>query len=297
MLRLQPLRRPRRPHLLAALVRDKVALAAAACLVGIALVAVFAPLIAPHDPGEQHLTDVLMPPMWYEGGTDTYLLGTDELGRDLLSRIIFASRVSLVVALVVVAVTLVVGTLLGLVTGLVGGRLDQIVMAFTDATMAFPGLLMIMAVAAVLGGGLRTIIIALSIRYWTTYARVVRGMVISLKETDYVMASRNFGGNRRHEMMTHMIPNLLSPLAAVIPLELGRTMLSEASVSFLGFGVQPPTTSWGILVANGRDFIASAPWLIVYPGLALFVTIVAANMLGSWLRLAVDPLHRGKISQ
>jgi peptide/nickel transport system permease protein len=168
-------------------------------------------------------------------------------------------------------------------------------MAVTDAVMAFPGLLMIMAVAAVLGGGVTTIIVALSVRYWTTYARVVRGMVISLRESEFVLAAQVLGGSSWHAMRVHMLPNTISPLAALIPLELGRTMLAEASVSFLGFGVQPPITSWGLLVGGAQNYIASAPWLIIYPGLALFLTILAANVFGSWLRLAVDPIHRGRM--
>lgn len=277
------------------LVRDKVALAAALFLVAVVVMALLAPVLAPFDPAEQHLRDVLQPPIWHERGKAEYLLGTDGLGRDNLSRIIYAARVSLLVALSVVAITLVVGTLIGLMTGVLRGRVDQTFMAVTDAVMAFPGLLMIMAVVAVLGGGLTTIIIALSLRFWTTYARVVRGMVISLRETDFVLAGQVLGGTQWHAMRTHMLPNILSPLAALIPLELGRTMLAEASVSFLGFGVQPPTTSWGLLVGGARNYIAAAPWLIVYPGLALFLTILSANVFGSWLRLAADPIHRGRM--
>jgi len=273
------------------IIRDKFALASALFLVAIVLMAI----LAPFDPTELHLRDVLRPPAWQERGTSLYLLGTDGLGRDNLSRIIYSSRISLSVALAVVAITLVIGTLVGLMTGVLRGRVDQCFMAITDAVMAFPGLLMIMAVVAVLGGGLTTIIIALSVRYWTTYARVVRGMVISLRETDFVLAAQVLGGSQWHAMRTHMLPNIVSPLAALIPLELGRTMLAEASVSFLGFGVQPPMTSWGLLVGGARDYIASAPWLIIYPGMALFLTILSANVFGSWLRLAADPMHRGRL--
>jgi peptide/nickel transport system permease protein len=277
------------------LIRDKVALAAALLLAGVILMALFAPVLAPYDPAEQHLRDVLRPPAWHERGISQYVLGTDGLGRDNLSRIIYASRVSLLLALCIVAVTLVIGTLIGLLSGVLRGKVDQVFMAVTDAVMAFPGLLMIMAVAAVLGGGVTTIIVALSVRYWTTYARVVRGMVISLRESEFVLAAQVLGGSSWHAMRVHMLPNTISPLAALIPLELGRTMLAEASVSFLGFGVQPPITSWGLLVGGAQNYIASAPWLIIYPGLALFLTILAANVFGSWLRLAVDPIHRGRM--
>lgn len=283
------------PPLYRLILRDKVAFAAVLFLIAIVLVALFAPILAPFDPTEQHLRDVLRPPAWHERGKFEYLLGTDGLGRDNLSRIFFASRISIMVALTVVAITLVLGTLIGLMAGVMGGRVDQIFMAITDAVMAFPGLLMIMAVVAVLGGGVTTIIIALSLRTWTTYARVVRGMVLSLRENDFVLAAQVLGGSRWHVMRVHMVPNIISPLAALIPLELGRTMLAEASVSFLGFGVQPPITSWGLLVGGARNYIASAPWLIMYPGLALFLTILSANVFGSWLRMATDPMHRGRM--
>ena len=283
------------PPLYRLIVHDKVALAAVLFLLAIVVMALLAPVLAPFDPTDQHLRDVLRPPAWQERGSPQYLLGTDGLGRDNLSRIIYASRVSLLVALAVVAITLVIGTLIGLMAGVLRGRVDQGFMAVTDAVMAFPGLLMIIAVVAVLGGGLTTIIIALSLRFWTTYARVVRGMVISLRESDFVLAAQVLGGSQWHAMRTHMLPNIISPLAALIPLELGRTMLAEASVSFLGFGVQPPITSWGLLVGGARNYIAAAPWLIVYPGLALFLTIMSANVFGSWLRLASDPIHRGRM--
>lgn len=268
---------------------------AALFLLMIVIVAILAPVIAPHDAGEQRLANVFAPPAWEAGGSSAHLLGTDQLGRDLLSRMIFASRVSVVVALAAVGISLVIGTVIGLVSGYLGGRVDQFTMAVVDATMSFPGLLAIMAVAAVFGPGLWTIVIALSVRYWTTYARVVRGSVISLRETDFVAAARVIGGNRGHVMRNHLIPNVTSSLVALVPLELGRVMLAESTVSFLGFGVQPPTTSWGLLISQGRQFITSAPWLILFPGLILFLTIVSSNLLGSWLRLIVDPVQRGSL--
>jgi peptide/nickel transport system permease protein len=220
--------------------------------------------VAPHSPTDQDLALRLRPPAWLEGGTSAHLLGTDQLGRDNLSRIIFASRVSLSVALAVVAITLVIGTALGVAAGYFGGKLDHVIMAATDVLMAFPGLLLVMALAALMGPGLGTIIAALSVRFWTTYTRISRGMVLSLKETDFMMAAWVVGGTRAWNVRSHLVPNLISPLATLIPLELGRVMLSEAAVSFLGLGIQPPSASWGILVADGRGFISTAWWLITF---------------------------------
>lgn len=272
---------------------DKVALIAAGVLLFVAIIALLAPVVAPHDPAEQNLSMRLQPPV-FSGGTLTHSLGTDQLGRDTLSRIVFASRISLLVALSVVVITLIIGSTLGVIAGYFGGKLDQLIMATTDTIIAFPSLLMVMAIAAFMGPGLTTIIAALSVRFWTTYARITRGAVMSMKQTDFMMAARVVGGTEAHTIRFHVIPNIVSPLATLIPLELGRIMLVEASVSFLGLGVQPPTTSWGVLVADGRDFITSAWWLITFPGIALFLTILNTNLLGSWMRLVTDPLHRGR---
>jgi peptide/nickel transport system permease protein len=283
-------------HLLSELVRDKTALAAACFLALVIVVAIFAPLVAPHDPNEQDIIQRLLPPVWVERGTADHILGTDQLGRDNLSRIIFASRVSLTVGLSVVAITLVIGTALGILSGYLGGRVDHLIMGVTDIIMSFPGLLMVLSIAALIGAGITSIIIALSVRFWTTYARITRGAVLSLREMEFMTAAKVIGGDQKHVIRVHLIPNLLSPLATLVPLELGRVMLSEASVSFLGLGVRPPMTSWGMLVAEGRDYVSSAWWLITFAGLALFLTVLSANMLGSWLRLASDPIHRGKFS-
>lgn len=273
--------------------RDVFALVALVVLVIVVAVALLAPYIAPLDPLEQDLANRLLPP----GAADAnvaHVLGTDRLGRDTLSRVIVASRVSLLVALSVVVITLVIGCFLGIAAGWSGGKVDHLIMSVTDTVIAFPGLLMILSVSAFLGPGLGTIIAALSIRFWTTYARMTRGMVLQLRETDFVTAARALGATEPHSIRTHVIPNMLSPLATLVPLELGRVMLAEAGVSFLGLGVQSPMVSWGLLVADGRQNIQTAWWLITFPGLALFITILSSNMLGSWLRLATDPIHRGR---
>ncbi|MBI4199788.1 MAG: ABC transporter permease [Chloroflexi bacterium] len=277
------------------LLRDKVALLALLILLAVVVIAIFAPAVAPDEPDRQDLDQRLLPPAWTTAGTAQHLLGTDALGRDNLSRVIFASRVSLAVGGSVIGITLVIGTTLGLLSGYFRGKLDDLVMAITDSIMAFPGLLMILAVAALMGPGLTTIIAALSVRFWTTYARVTRGLVMSIREEEYITAARALGGSELRSVWVHVIPNILSPLMALIPLELGRVMLAEASVSFLGLGVQSPMTSWGMLVAEGRDYISRAWWLITFAGLALFMTILASNMLGSWLRLSTDPMHRRRL--
>ncbi len=284
--------RKRRGRLRGLLVDDKLAVVSALFILIIVFAAVFAPLVAPHDPAQQDLLARLLPPAWSDGGSASHLLGTDQLGRDTLSRIIYASRISLLVASIVVAVTIVVGTLLGLAAGYFGGRIDNWIMSVTDAFMAFPGLLLIMSVAAFMGPGLLTIIAALSVRFWTTYARIARGAVLALRETDFMLAAKVVGGSEIHRILRHLLPNIFTPLVTLIPLELGRVMLAEASVSFLGLGVQAPVTSWGLLVAEGRDFISSAWWLITFPGLVLFLTILATNLLGNWLLMSSDPIHR-----
>ncbi len=276
-------------------VSDRVAFIALLLLAFVGTIASVGPIVAPHDPAQQNLRERLLPPSWVESGNASHVLGTDSLGRDNLSRIIVASRTSVVVALSVVAITLLIGTALGLIAGFIGGRWDHGIMLVTDTIMAFPGLLLIMTIAAVLGSGMITIIVALSVRYWTTYTRITRAHVLSLRETEFILASAVTGGTKFHVVAKHLLPNIVSPLVALVPLGLAQVMLAEASVSFLGFGVQPPTTSWGRLVAEGREYIRSAWWLITFPGLILFATILSANMLGSFLRLATDPIHRGTL--
>lgn len=275
---------------------DKVALFSLGFLLAVGVIAALGPLIAPHDPTQQDLRDRLLPPAFITGGSPEHLLGTDQLGRDTLSRVIVASRVSVAVALSVVAITLIVGAALGVIAGYFGGKLDSLIMGTTDVIISFPGLLMVMSVAAFMGPGLGTIVAALSVRFWTTYARICRATVVSLKQTDFILAARITGGTQGHAIRFHILPNIVSPLATLIPLELGRIMLAEASVSFLGLGIQAPDTSWGVLVAEGRDFIATAWWLITFPGLALFLTILNSNMLGTWFRMVTDPIHRGRVA-
>lgn len=284
-------------RLLRLLLRDKIATIAALFLLGITGVAIFAQYVAPHDPLLQAIPDRLQPPAWVEGGSPGHILGSDQLGRDTLSRVIYASQISMFVGWVVVAITLIVGTTLGILAGLFGGWLDHAIMGTTDVLMAFPGLLMIMTVSAVMGPGLETVIIALSVRFWTSYARVTRGLVLALKEADFMVAAQVVGGTRRHVIRRHLLPNILSPLATLMPLEVGKVMLAEAGISFLGLGIQPPVSSWGLLVSEGRNFISSAWWLITFPGLALFATILSTNIVGNWLRLATDPIHRGRLGE
>ena len=267
--------------------QDKPALAALLILVGVGVVAIFAHELAPHDPNLQDIPHRLMPPSWHG-----HLLGTDELGRDNLSRIMEASRVSVVVALSVVAITMTAGTAIGVLAGFVRGKVDYVIMGVTDSVMAFPGLLMILIIATVLGAGLRTIIIALAVTFWTTYARMARGLVLSLRESDHIAAARSVGMSELRIVRVHLLPFVVPQIASLIPLEMGRVMLNEASVSFLGLGIQPPMISWGTLIADGHTYFITGWWLITFPGIALFLTILAANTLGSWFRLAVDPRHR-----
>lgn len=266
----------------------------AAFLVVLVVCAVFAPLVAPHDPAAQSLADRLDPPAWSDGGSWDHPLGTDNLGRDVLSRLIHGSRISLIVGTTVVAASGAVGIGLGLIAGYKGGRLGRWIMSVVDTQMAFPGLLLALIVLAVVGPSLGAVIAVLAINNWMIYARVTRGIVLSVKETPYVEAAELVGCRSRRVMFHHILPNLTSALATLAVLEFANIVLAEAALSFLGLGIQPPATSWGLDVANGREYIFDSWWLVTFPGLAIALTVLAINVVASWLRVAADPLEREK---
>lgn len=256
------------------------------------LAAAFAPLVAPHDPNAQSIVDRLTPPVWMHGGTAHYLLGSDELGRDILSRIIYGARTSMLISLSVVAITMLVGVVAGLLAGYVGGWVDTLIMRIVDIQFAFPGLLLAMAMVLALGASATTLIIALSIDGWLVYARLSRSMVLSVRSTTYVEAAKTTGCSTRHMLRKHVLPNILSPLITLATLEFARVVLAESTLSFLGLGVQPPLVSWGLMLNNGEDYLTVAWWLITFPGLALTLTVLSVNVLASWFRVAADPLQR-----
>lgn len=250
----------------------------------LALTAIFAPLLAPHDPVKfANVMNALTPP-----GKE-FLLGADHTGRDILSRLIYGARISLTVGLVVQAVSLTIGATLGLLAGYYGGWIDDVITGVTTILQAFPGLLFAIAVMAVLGPGLYNVFVALGLVGWPTISRLIRGEVLALREREFVVGARATGARDLRILLKHLLPNCLGPVIVVVTLGIGNAILSEASLSFLGLGTQPPTPSWGAMLASGRDYIWEAPWLTLYPGLAIFVTILSLNLLGDGLRDVLDP--------
>lgn len=251
---------------------------AAALLMLMILAALLAPALALHDPLRQDLEKDLIP------HSADHLLGTDKLGRDVLSRTIYGARISLLVGGVTVALSLSIGLLLGSVSGYFGGWIDQSLMRMVDILMAFPGILLAIAFTAVLGPGLNHVILALCLIGWTGYARLVRGEILSLREREFIQAARALGGRPRRIILRHLVPNLLPPLLIQATFGLAGAIVAEGSLSFLGLGVEPPTPSWGSMLNDGRQFLLVAPHLTTYPGLVLMVTVLALNLVGDALQ-------------
>jgi len=248
------------------------------------VVGVLASVLAPQDPNAQDLVARLQPPL-----SPGHVLGTDVLGRDVLSRLIYGTRVSLVVGFTAVALAGVLGVVVGLVSGYFGGWVDSVFMRVVDAWLAFPFLLMAIAIVAILGPGLKNIVIALAITGWVVYARLVRGETLSLREREFVLSARGLGASRPAIMVQHILPNILAPILVVATLELGVVIVTEASLSFLGLGADASQSSWGQTLADGRAYITQAWWLVTLPGLAIFVVVLAVNVLGDGIRDALDP--------
>jgi peptide/nickel transport system permease protein len=255
--------------------------------------AIFAPLIMPYDPTEIHLQDRLLPPVWYEEGRAQYPLGTDQMGRDLLSRIIIGSRVSVMVGVSAVLVAGTVGVVLGLLAGFVGGWVDSLIMRVVDALYAIPFILMSMAIVGVLGPSVWTIVVTLGLVQWQNYSRVIRAEVLSLREREFVMAARAIGQREVLIALRHILPNAVASVIVLATLQVASTIISESALSFLGMGVQPPTVTWGLMLADGRDYLATAWWLATFPGLAITITVLGIIFLGDWLRDVLDPHLRG----
>ena len=256
------------------------------------VIAVFAPLIAPHSPTEQSLPDKLKPPAWQEGGSAKHLLGTDLLGRDLFSRLVYGARVSLTVAAFALLSGGLIGLAVGIIAGYLGGRIDSILMRVVDATLTFPTILIALLLAVSLGAGLRTIVIAITVIIWARFARVVRGEVLGVRARDFVSLARVHGCSSPRIMLVHIVPNVMNTFMVLLTLHIGFVIIVEASLSFLGAGIPPPTPSWGQMVADGRSHIASAWWLSVMPGAAIMLVVLAFNLFGDWLRDWLDPRLR-----
>jgi peptide/nickel transport system permease protein len=264
-----------------------------AILVAMALFAIFADLIAPYNPEIGVLGDRFKPPSWVAGGSERHLLGTDHLGRDVLSRLIFGARVSLVVGFTAVIFAGVIGTLLGIISGYLGGWVDQVIMRVTDAWLAIPGLTWAIFLAAIVGPSAMNIVIILGAVYWTRYARVVRGEVLSLRERDFVRLAVVAGCSKWSIMKKHILPNVVNSAIVLATLMLGVVVVVEASLSFLGVGVPPPQPAWGLMLADGKKgLMAGYWWLTVFPGTCIALLVLSANMLGDSLRVKLDPQLR-----
>lgn len=256
------------------------------------VVAVLAPVLAPHSPIAQSLPDKLLPPFWQEGGKLAHPLGTDIFGRDMLTRLLYGARVSLIVAILALVVGGGIGLIVGIVSGYVGGRVDTLLMRIVDAAFAFPTILFALLLAVTMGQGLRTLIIAVSLILWARFARVVRGEVLALKSRDFVSLAIVHGCSHIRIMATHLMPNVLNTFMVLLTLHVGVVIVAEASLSFLGAGIPPPTPSWGLMVAEGRGKIASAWWISLIPGIAITLVVLAFNLFGDWLRDRLDPKLR-----
>ena len=254
--------------------------------------AVFAPIIAPYSPTKQTLPDKLLPPAWQEEGTSEHLLGTDILGRDILSRLIHGARVSMIVASTALLSGGVVGGALGIVSGYVGGKVDTLIMRAVDATLAFPTILFALLLAVTMGQGVLTVVLAVTLILWARFARVTRGEVLALKNNDYIALARIHGCSSFRIMAIHIMPNVFNTFMVMLTLHVGLVILTEASLSFLGAGIPPPTPSWGQMVADGRAKVASAWWISIIPGLAITMVVIAFNVFGDWLRDRLDPKLR-----
>jgi len=267
--------------------QDKFALLSIVYLVFVLVASVFAGQLAPYDPLDQDLANRLLAP-----GTAGHLLGTDALGRDVLSRMMHGARLSLFIGFTGVVVAMALGVTLGTVAGYLRGITDTLVSRIVDVQMAFSSLLLIMLLVVMIGPGVLTLILVFGFATWVVHARVARAATLSLREIEFVEASRAIGTTNASIMISHILPNLASTIISIGVLEMAHLMVAEATLSFLGFGVQPPSITWGLMIAEGRDYIVHAWWLVTFPGLAIAFTVIAVSMLGVWLRAISDPFQR-----
>src|SRR5947208_14290674 len=275
--------------LLGRLIRRRTALFGLAAVAVVILCAVGAPLVTVFDPIEQDINQRLKEPGWRNAAGQAHVLGTDHLGRDILARIIYGSRVALVVGLSAVLISGVLGMAIGLVSGYFGGKVDDFFMRLADIQLAFPFILLAIAVIGVLGPSLRNIIVVIGVSSWVVYARVVRGEVLSIREREFVQAAIALGSRDGRVVLRHVLPNAFTPWLVVATLDMARVIVIESALSFLGLGVQPPTPTWGGMLADGRVYISTAWWLATFPGLAILVTVLGINLFGDGLRDTLDP--------
>lgn len=287
-----PLNRHPMLEQLSQLWRNKTAVLGLIIITAFILTALFAPLISPHDPLEISLYDQIKPPVWHAKGTWENILGTDDLGRDTLSRIFYGARVSLVVAVVSVGLAFVFGTLLGAISGYYKGALDSIIMRVMDMILAFPYLLLAIVVVAYLGPSLQNAMMAIGLTYVPRFARIVRGSVLEECEKDYVMAARSIGAGNGRIIFLSILPNCMGPLIVQTTLSMASAILDAAALSFLGLGAQPPTPEWGGMIAMSRGLILRASWVMTFPGIAILLAVLGFNLFGDGLRDALDPRLR-----
>jgi peptide/nickel transport system permease protein len=256
------------------------------------LAALLAPVLSPADPYEQSLRQRFRPPVWEERGSWAHPLGTDRLGRDQLSRIVYGARVSLAVGALAVLLAGAVGATVGMVAGYYGGRVDAVLMRITDATLSFPTILLALILAVTVGPSFTNVVVSIAVILWARYARVIRGQVLTLMQLDFIAQARIAGAGAWRIITRHLLPNTLNTLVVLLTLQIGYVIIVEASLSFLGAGIPPPTPAWGSMIAEGRDFVTSAWWASALPGLAILLVVLAFNLLGDWLRDTLDPKLR-----
>lgn len=274
--------------------RSKTGVTGLLIVIFIVLVAVFAPWVAPYDPAKVDLAGMLTPPAWLSGGSMAHILGTDNLGRDVLSRIIYGSRVSLLVGVCAVLVSGCIGTILGVVAGFHGGWIGAAIMRLTDAFLALPAMLLMLVIIGVFGPSLITLIFVMGCTKWVPYTRLMRGEVLSLKERDFIRAAYSIGTRSHTIMLRHLLPNVFSTLIVISTLSVGSAIISESSLSFLGLGIQPPQVSWGYMLSEGQAYLSTSWWIATFPGIAITVTVIGIIFLGDWLRDVVDPRQQGR---
>lgn len=268
---------------------NRLAVLSALVVLGFCVLAVFAPLIAPHDPNADDLFRRLQPPAWRDGGEWAYPLGCDALGRDILSRMIHGSRISIIIGVTVILVATTIGTLAGLASGYLRGIIDVLVARLCDILLGFPYLIFAIGLMAMMGPGFENIILVLVYKEWVLPCRVVRGETLAAREMEYVESARALGASPTHVMLREILPNILSPVIVVATYRIAQVIIVEASLSFLGIGVQPPTASWGSMIADGREFMLGAWWVSTFPGLAILALVLAINVASQGLRDAFDP--------
>ena len=286
---LRPLHQGQFRHFMTVFVRRKLALIGLVIIVLLVLTALLAPLIAPYDPYEMNILNKLQPP------SPEHLLGTDSLGRDTLSRIIYGAQTSLLIGIGAIGLATIIGLSLGLIAGFLGGAAFQVIMRFMDCLMSIPMIVLALIIAAMLGGGIKNVIIALGIGMLSAPCRMMCGVTMSLKQNEYVLAARAMGASNLRMMLRHILPNAFPPLVVVITIGLGATILAEAGLSFLGIGIIPPTPAWGGMVNDGYKFLMISPVLAISPGVAIMLAVFGFNMVGDGLRDALDPRLRGTI--